>query len=306
VRAALRSGSYDAVICDLTGRATLLTAMWTSRTLRLPLVLWVGIWKHPGTFVHRFSRPLVRRLYRTADAVVTYGSHCSAFVAAESGRTAGVFAAAQSVDNDHFRTPVPDEEVRALRERLRIGDAAAFLYVGRLTEEKGLDYLLRASARVVVPHQIVIAGRGPLREVLEAHAASLGIADRVRFAGQVDQAELPALFRVCDALVLPSVTTRRMREPWGLVVNEAMNCGLPVIATDAVGAAAGGLVVGDETGIVVPERDPAALAHALESLATDESTRRRLGKAASARVLGWNYAVASDAFEAALATATAR
>ena len=84
-----------------------------------------------------------------------------------------------------------------------------------------------------------------------------------------------------------------------------MNAGLPVIATDAVGAAAGGLVVNDRTGLIVPQRNAGALAFALESLLADQSKRERLGAAACAHVLNWNYRAAADAFESALAAAKA-
>ena len=139
-------------------------------------------------------------------------------------------------------------------------------FVGRLEEEKGVSYLLQASARLDLPHSLVIAGRGPCLASLRDQAESLGIHDRVRFVGHLDQTELSELLHASDLLVLPSFATKRWREPWGMVVNEAMSCGLPVIATDAVGAAAGGLVVNNETGLVVPERNTAALAAALEDL----------------------------------------
>ena len=301
----LRDGGYDAVVSALTGRATLLSVVWTARALKLPLVLWVGIWEHPRTLAHRFSRPLARRLYRSADAITTYGTHVSDFVQRESGRTENVFVAAQAVENERFRAPVPQATISELRDRLSLGDRPTFTFVGRITEEKGLDVLMEASARVGGSHQIVVAGTGPLLEPTRNRASSLGISERVRFVGHVDQADLPALLYASDVLVLPSVSTRRVRETWGLVVNEAMNCSLPVVATDAVGAAAGGLVVHQNTGLVVPERDADALALALEELAGDEPKRRRLGKSASARVLAWNYVAAADAFDAALAAATA-
>ncbi len=76
----------------------------------------------------------------------------------------------------------------------------------------------------------------------------------------VPPVELRNLYAACDVLVLPSIPTRTFREPWGLVVNEAMNRGLAVIASDAVGAAAGGLVRDGRNGLVVPAGDPAALA----------------------------------------------
>lgn len=306
VARALRGGDYDAVVCGLTGRATLLAAVGTARALRLPFVVWVGIWEHPHTLAHRFSRPIARALYRSADAIVTYGGHVSAFVATEGGRTDRVFVAPQAVENEWFRAPVPPEVADALRVQLDLSSGVPTItFVGRVTEEKGLDYLIEACARITVPLQLVIAGTGPLLRSMGARVSALGISDRVRFAGQVAQTDLPALLRVSDVLVLPSVSTKRVRETWGLVVNEAMNSGLPVVATDAVGAAAGGLVVNQKTGLIVPQRDAVALAAALEDLAAHEAKRRKLGANARDHVLSWNYGAAADAFEAALAAAGA-
>lgn len=305
-RQALHDGGYDAVITALTGRATLLSVVRTTRLLKLPLVVWVGIWEHPRTFAHRLSRPVARSLYRSADAVVTYGRHVSDFIARESGRTEKVFVAVQAVENQLFRRPVSPAAIRAQRDLLRLGEKPTFTFVGRITEEKGLDVLLEASARVGASHQIVIAGTGPLLEPTKSLAQSLGISERVRFVGHVEQADLPTLLYSSDVLVLPSVSNRRVRETWGLVVNEAMNCALPVIATDAVGAAAGGLVVHQETGLVVPERDSMALALAFEELIADGPERRRFGQSARSRVLAWNYSAATDGFEAALAAAVAK
>ena len=84
-------------------------------------------------------------------------------------------------------------------------------------------------------------------------------------------------YAAADVLVIPSLATRHFREPWGLVANEAMNQHLPVIATDAVGAAAGGLVRHERNGLVVRAGDPDALAAALRRLHDDPALRARLG-----------------------------
>ena len=76
-------------------------------------------------------------------------------------------------------------------------------------------------------------------------------------------------YAACDVLVLPSIATATFREPWGLVVNEAMNRGLAVIASDQVGAAAGGLVRDGQNGLLVPAGDSASLAAALQRLAAE-------------------------------------
>jgi glycosyltransferase involved in cell wall biosynthesis len=302
----LTAGGYDGVILSLTGRATLLASFLAARSRGLPIVLWVGIWEHPRTLAHRLSRPIVRRLYRAADAVLVYGSHVARFVAAESDRRANIFVAPQAVDNDRFRARLDPANIRSLKARLQVDGRPVALFVGRLEKEKGVDVLLHGLARTPGALDLVVAGAGPQESDLRDLAVSLSIDDRVRFVGHIAQADLPALLSSGDFLVLPSVSTPSFREPWGLVVNEAMNCGLPVAVTDAVGAAAGGLVIDGETGFVVPERDVDALAQALGTLARDGAMRARMGEAARSRVLRWNYEAAADAFDAALAAASAR
>jgi glycosyltransferase involved in cell wall biosynthesis len=105
-------------------------------------------------------------------------------------------------------------------------------------------------------------------------------------------------------LVIPSLATRRFLEPWGLVANEAMNQHLPVIATDAVGAAAGGLVRHERNGLVVRAGDHDALAAALRTLHDDPELRARLGANAAHDVAPYTHAAWADGFAAALRGAT--
>ncbi len=109
------------------------------------------------------------------------------------------------------------------------------------------------------------------------------------------------LYAAADVLVLPSIPTRTFREPWGLVVNEAMNRGLPIIASDAVGAAAGGLVRDGRNGLIVPAGDPVALAAALRALCADSSLRARLGQAGREDVKAYTHAAWAEGFSRALA-----
>ena len=110
-----------------------------------------------------------------------------------------------------------------------------------------------------------------------------------------------------DVVVVPSVPTRDFLEPWGLVVNEAFDQGVPVIATTAVGAAAGGLVRNEQTGLVVPAGDAAALAAALRRLHGDPELRARLGAAGRAAVAaGHSHADWAAGMSRALAAAEPR
>jgi glycosyltransferase involved in cell wall biosynthesis len=114
--------------------------------------------------------------------------------------------------------------------------------------------------------------------------------------------ELRNMYADGDVLVLPSIPTRTFREPWGLVVNEAMNRGLAVIASDAVGAAAGGLVRDGRNGLVVPAGDSRALARAIERLAADAPLRARMGASGAQDVLAYSHDAWAEGFSLALST----
>ena len=267
-RAALKrlaSDDYRAVIAGLGGRLALPGAYAAARRKRVPFVLWASLWEHPTTLAHRVSKPATNAIYRRADAIVTYGPHVTRYVAEQRGNEEGIFEAPQSVDVEHFGRGVADEERARARERANAtGSPSLLLFVGRLVPEKGVDVLERAVQGTDVA--LAWAGEGPLRP---------GVGTVM---GQVNREDLPALYSAADTLILPSIRTATFTEPWGLVVNEAMLQGTPVITSDAVGAAAGGLVRHNRNGLVVPQNDAAALAEAINRITGDADLRATLGR----------------------------
>ena len=117
---------------------------------------------------------------------------------------------------------------------------------------------------------------------MEQRAAELGIADRVRFLGFLNQSQLPSVYCASNLMVLPS-----LYEPFGLVVNEAMICGLPVAVSDRVGARFD-LVRAGENGFVFPARDVDALAEILRRILPDREQQTRMGSAARERMITWS------------------
>ena len=297
----------DPVIKCINGRFALPASYAAARLRGRPFVLWTGVWHRLGSPFHRLLYPVTRRIYRRADAVVVYGEHVKRFLVAEGVEPERVFVAPHAVDNDVYRRPVAGDEVRAVRERHGVPEGAPLvLFVGRLTPEKGVDLLLDAFARGAGPDaHLLLVGRGPARDLLEDAARRLGVAGRVHFEPSVQPGETIPFYAAADLLALPSRTTAWFKEPWGLVVNEAFNQGLPVVASDAVGAAAGGLVVDGATGRVVPEGDVEALAAALADLLGDDERRRAMGRAARERVLWWSHEAMADAFGRAVEHARA-
>lgn len=291
----LGSGRYRAVICGLSGRRTLPSAYISSRRAKAPFILWASLWAHPRTPFHLVSALPARYLYRRSDAIVTYGPHVTNYVARYRGGSEGIFEAPQAVDNAAFSREVPASERQNLREELGLGLRPYVLFVGRVVHEKGVIELLRAWERAQRPNNelLVVAGRGPLEAACRQGRNVLAI-------GSVKQERLPVLYSEAKALVLPSIKTRAFLEPWGLVINEAMNQGLPVIASEAVGAVAAGLVRDGENGLVVPQRNPAALTRAIDRLLADESLRSHLGGQARASVARYSYEAMAAGFSDAV------
>lgn len=278
VHALAASGRFRAVVAGISGRVALPSAYLGARRARVPFVLWATLWAHPRTPAHALSYLPLRHLYRHADAIVTYGPHVSRYVRGKGAR-GPVLEAPQAVDGEFWGAPGDPD---------RRGSFQA-LFVGRLEREKGVTVLLdawRTAGLAAHGAALVLVGGGALR--VDAGAAG------VHTTGPLAPRQVRNLYGGSDVLVLPSIPRPDFLEPWGLVVNEAMHQGLPVIATDAVGAAAGGLVEHEDTGLVVPAGDAGALAGALRRLHGDPGLRRRLGEAARERVARYSFDTWAD------------
>jgi glycosyltransferase involved in cell wall biosynthesis len=308
------SGRYRAVVCSSGGRVALGASWAGTRRAGLPLILWTSLWAHPRSPAHVLSFLALRRLYRSADAVVTYGPHVSAYVCARGARN--VHVALQAVDNSFWSAPdvgppqwPTSADTGAGTEPGQPGrpEAAAtkFLFVGRPAREKGVGVLTeawRTTGLLAPPAALVLVGAGSNPPWVPAGGAAGAIAGGILRICPVSPVELRNLYAACDVLVVPSIATPRFREPWGLVVNEAMNRGLPVIASDAVGAVAGGLVRDGRNGLVVPAGDSDELAGAIRRLTADPELRARLGEAGARDVRAYTYDAWAGGFSSALAS----
>jgi glycosyltransferase involved in cell wall biosynthesis len=165
------------------------------------------------------------------------------------------------------------------------------LFVGRLVARKGVSTLLEAVKRLApsLGLQVSIIGDGPERPALDAQVAREDLRGVVTMRGKVPSAELLRAYRQAGVLVLPAVVDARGdTEGLGVVLLEAMSCGTPVVASDIGGIT--DIVTQEETGLLVPPGDPAALASAIRRLATDAALWRRLAEAGRRRFredFGW-------------------
>ena len=186
-----------------------------------------------------------------------------------------------------------------LRAEIGAGEGdVVVLCVARLAPEKELDVLVRAAAEAADPHlRLVVAGNGPDGPALERRAAELGVP--LRLVGDLPWERMAELYVAADVFALLSSS-----EPWGVVVNEAAACGLPLVLSDQVGAAYDLLREG-ENGTLVPARDVAAAAMALRRLAEDPELRRAQGARSREVMRDWGYEPSVESFVAAVRDAIA-
>ena len=204
----------------------------------------------------------------------------------DPGRLAVV---APGVDLDLFR-PVDRAESR---RRLGISEDCVVLYVGRLEPLKGLDILVRAVADLQMADatRLVVVGGGDrgsdgIARQLGRLARSLGIGERVTFAGAVPQSDLPTYYGSANVLVLPS-----HYESFGMVALEAMACGTPVVVSRVGGLRS--FVRNGESGYLVPWRCPGPFSERIEAVLANPSLGRAMGRGAlaAARRMGWDGAL---------------
>jgi len=233
---------------------------------------------------------------RSMRACLAIGSQNRAFYESYGVRQDQISLVPYAVDNAFFTTAAERlaPERRELRHELGIAEEEVVaLFVGKLMRRKHPELLIRAlggiSGTERVKLRVLIVGTGEEERALRSLAAELDIEQRVIFAGFANQSELPRYYTAADVFVLPAEG-----EYWGLVVNEAMNFGLPLILGPEV-AAADDLLREGENGFRLSSLDPARLANQILEISADPERRKRMGVASRAIVADWGIEQAADA-----------
>lgn len=177
------------------------------------------------------------------------------------------------IEQARFQTPHPATQ-RILAE---YGPEPLLLFVGVLRYYKGLTYLLRAMPQI--PARLLIVGDGPMAPTLREEAQRLGLGERVVFLGRVGDEDLPAYYQAARVFVLPAC---ERSEAFGIVQLEALASGVPIVSTE-LGTGTSYVNLNGESGLVVPTRDPQALAEAINRLLGDTSLYTQLAEGARRR-----------------------
>ncbi len=233
---------------------------------------------------HPIKEAMKRFLFQRVDAIETPGEEGKQFAMRYGAPQERIFFATHTIDIPHFETACRRgrRERDALRRELGL-EGTTFVYVGRLWWGKGINYLLDAFEAVqrqsAAPVSLLLVGDGPEEAKLRQTCAERGIRNVV-FAGFRQKTDLPRYYALADVFVFPT-----LGDPYGLVVDEAMACGLPVISTSAAGEIRDRVEVG-VNGYTVPPEDSAALACAMHTLAQDAALRERMGAVSARKIQG--------------------
>ena len=253
-----------------------ITALMLAKIFRVPVVgaqhfSWSQVEKVAPAYIRWISVPFmklyVRIIYSMFDAIMVPTRTAATDLSKLIGRAGSIHPVSNGVDTDVF---VPRSgQITSLRATYRLPKAVpVFLYIGRLDADKNIETILRGVKRAVSPMHLVIAGVGRQKERLHAMAESLALTN-ITWMDEVKKQTIIDLYQLADAFVIMSPV-----ETQSIVALQALACGLPLIA-----ARAGALpeLVNGKNGVLVDTLDVKTLASTLDTIATDEALRKRMG-----------------------------
>ncbi|MCC7394358.1 MAG: glycosyltransferase family 4 protein [Sphingomonadaceae bacterium] len=243
---------------------------------------------HATGLKRRLRAWLMPLLYRQCAQMLAIGSRNADHYRALGIAEDKISLVPYSVDNERFAREAAAADRAGVRARHGIAkDAMVILYASKLTRRKRICDLVEAVANLHdrgLKPILLIVGSGEERERAEALAAARGIADACHFVGFVNQGGLAEYYAASDIFVLPSEN-----ENWGLIVNEVMAAGLPVVLSREIGCVADLLREG-ENGAAFEAGDVAGLTDALAPMVADPARTRNMGDVSRAIIAQWGYA----------------
>ncbi len=296
---ALNKVNPEVLICGGYAYAASWEALLWARRQRVEFVLWSESNRHDARGGRAAVEWLKTYFLRHCDRFVVPGKASFEYLTSLGAPAGHIVTAPNAVDNGWFATQA--EKVRShaaeFREKLKLKLPLRFiLFVGRLVPEKGVFDLLAAYAKLETGVRsevgLVFAGDGVSREELMQQAQRIN-PGAVCFPGFAQREDLAGFYALAEALVLPTHS-----DPWGLVVNEEMACGLPIIVSGVAGCSAD-LVEDGWNGYVVPPRDAEKLSVAIDSVVRQPELKRQMSARSLARIQNYSPEACANGLAAA-------
>lgn len=283
---ALRAAAPEAIICGGYNYPASWQAWRWSHRHKARFVAWIESTQMDQRGGHALVEFLKRRFVGACDGFVVPGVSSFEYVRSFHVPGDSIFTAPNAVDTDFFASHAELVREEAAKYRKDLGlSKRYFLFVGRLVREKGVFDLLAAYAEMAAELRgevdLVFVGDGNARATLEQRAREI-LPGCVHFPGFAQRERLGAYYALADALFLPTYS-----DTWGLVVNESMACGLPVVCSDVAGCVAD-LVKDGWNGRVVRAKDVGSLVTAMTELAVHEDVAHRMGQNSLDQIRGYS------------------
>ena len=298
------TGGFDAIWCHSYARPSHMMAILAARLsgkkvfLRDEDNLYSSDPPPARAFIKKYLLQIVNRL---VHGVLTIGKMNREFYASQGFPDRKLFSMPYAVDNDWFKTRIAEAMPRqgTLRRELGIApDQAVILFAAKFQPRKRGDDLIRAFHRIATDGTsknacLVMVGDGEMDDAWRGLAGE-ALGKRIHFVGFKGMLELPAYFDLCDVFVIPSAL-----EPWGLVLNEVLNAGKPVIVTDQVGSAYD-LVEHGKNGFMLETGNIDQLSDALRKIIADPVAAQKMGTHSLEIIRDWSFTQDVEGLKSAL------
>lgn len=296
VRKFLEQNSFDVLVCGGYNHLAAFSALFYARRIGTRFVLWCESNQRDQRLNWRFISYVKAGFIRRCDAFLVPGWASAKYLRSLGVDEGLIFSAPNAVDNDHFERCSKLAKGRLSEMKAKRGyPHTILLYVGRLEESKGVYDLIGLSETLEDKDNVgvVLVGDGPAGAKLKQYCEERGLKN-VYFEGFVQQDDLPIYYALADVFVFPSYS-----DPWGLVINEAMACGLPIISSDAPGAV-DDLVRDGENGFVYPAGNQEMLSRCTKRLLRGPELREKMGRRSSEIIREYAPEKCADGFIAAV------
>jgi len=268
---------YDIIIASPAESLDSIIALLITKLKKKKIIFWGESWYYPSNISLRYLRfKLVMFLLSLGDAVIGSGNISSEFYKKFIKKNI-IFNAPnyvpplQIIDTSPFLKKLYKKDKKIVKKKI-------VLYLGRIIERKGLDYLIKAFKLLEEKFDdvyLLIVGDGPFIQQCRKLTLELGV-ENIMFTCQVPDNEIPIYYNLCDIFVLPAILIKDHPEAIGLVVCEAMSVGKPIVVTNSVGALQ--YVQDGENGYVVQDKNDKELYEALSKILIDEELMKKMGR----------------------------
>ena len=261
---------YDVVVSSDLHTFEAITAFFIAKVRGKKYIPWVETFEWPRAPRSRLLQPFIRLIAKRSDAVMVVGTKAKEYLISLGAKESRIFITPYAA----LKYPINKFDISLPAEKQII------LYLSRIVSYKGLDYLVKAFSKLENEKKdvfLLIAGNGPFKQEIKNLISKLKIKNFLFLDKRINNDEKGYLYSISDVFVLPSTFNDYDADCWGIVLNEAMSYGKPVISTDATGSARD-LIKQGINGYMVKQKNVEELYSALNIILSDKKLKEKMGK----------------------------